>query len=95
MAIVSPFQWCKEALENGYWVGMGMGTIDRTVGQGTLKRSEKEEDEEEDNLSSGQTEKEEEDGEEFSIGQKEKEWYEDAYGTTRILSPKPEDEHDF
>ena len=53
-------------------------------------------DEEEDNLSSGQTEKEdEEDGEEFSRDQKEEERYEDAYGTQRILSPKLEDEHDF
>ena len=52
---------------------MGMGTIDRTTGQGIPNQSEKEEDKEEDNLSSGQTEKEEEDGEELSIDQKEKE----------------------
>ena len=75
MATIPPFKFCLKALENGYGVGMGMGAIDRTVGQGTLNRSEKgeEQDEEEDNLSSGQTEKEEEYGEERSIGQKEEE----------------------
>ena len=85
-------------MEKGYGVGVGMGAIDRTVGQGTLNRPEKEEEEEEekeDNLPSGQTGKEEEDGKELSIGQKEEEWTEDAYGTKRTLSPKLEDEHEF